>query len=237
MKDLSVVVCQASGSTCLFTTPKGSDCGRPSLTFYQQNCVSLYRVINGCCSSHTDAHSGAGAGGSSAAYYLRKFAVEAGVDVDITVYERSSYIGGRSTTVNAYNDARYPVELGGSIFVDTNEILKNFTLENGLEAQDSETEYDNVLGIWNGESFVHIMKDSGWQWWDSAKLLWKYGMAPIKTMRLMRVVVGKFKQLYTPPFFPFRSLSDATEDLGLLPVVGVTGEQYLKENGVGKIVL
>ncbi|EHL01612.1 putative Farnesylcysteine lyase [Glarea lozoyensis 74030] len=75
------------------------------------------------------------------------------------------------------------------------------------------------------------MKDSGWQWWDNTKLLWKYGMAPIKTVRLMKVVVGKFKQLYTAPFFPFRSLSDRAEDLDLLPATGVTGEQYLEKNG------
>jgi prenylcysteine oxidase/farnesylcysteine lyase len=177
---------------------------------------------------------GAGAGGSSAAYYLRQFADQSGVDIDITVYERASYIGGRSTTVNAYNDARFPVELGGSIFVATNEILKNFTLEHGLEPQDSGTEYSDILGIWNGESFVHIMKDSGWQWWDNTKLLWKYRMAPIKTVRLMKVVVGKFKQLYTAPFFPFRSLSNRAEDLGLLPATGVTGEQYLEKNGVSR---
>jgi prenylcysteine oxidase/farnesylcysteine lyase len=177
-------------------------------------------------------YAGAGAGGSSAAYHLRKFATQSGVDVDITVYEKASYIGGRSTTVNAYNNAHFPVEVGGSIFVATNEILKNFTIEHGLRAEDSETEYDDILGIWDGLSFVHIMKDSGWQWWDNAKLLWKYGMAPIKTVRLMRTVVGKFKQLYSPPFFPFRSLSDRVEDLGLLPVTGVTGEQYLKQNGV-----
>lgn len=134
--------------------------------------------------------------------------------------------------MNAYNNSLFPVELGGSIFVATNVILKNFTLEHDLQAETSEKEDGSSLGIWDGVSFVHVMKNSGWQWWDSAKLLWKYGMAPVRTMRLMRVVVGKFKQLYAPPFFPFRSLSSRAQDLGLIPVTGVTGEEYLKQNGV-----
>lgn len=55
---------------------------------------------------------GAGAGGASAAYHLARLAGNIGQNVSITVYERSGYVGGRSTTVNAFGDARYPVELG-----------------------------------------------------------------------------------------------------------------------------
>lgn len=84
---------------------------------------------------------------------------------------------------------------------------------------------------------MHTMKDSGHEWWDTAKLLWKYGLAPVKTHRLMQTVVGKFKQLYTPPFFPFRSLSDRAQDLDLISVTSMTGEQYLAKNGVSVQVL
>ncbi|KAK4907051.1 hypothetical protein LTR49_023904 [Elasticomyces elasticus] len=60
---------------------------------------------------------GAGAGGASTAYHLSKFAATSGFAVNITVFERNDYVGGRTTTVNAYNDSLYPVELGGSILV------------------------------------------------------------------------------------------------------------------------
>jgi len=80
---------------------------------------------------------GAGAGGSSVAYYLRKFAASPDFDVNITVYEKNSYIGGRSTTVNVYNNPDEVVELGASIFVEVNENLYNAAKEFGLECSDS----------------------------------------------------------------------------------------------------
>lgn len=177
-------------------------------------------------------YTGAGAAGASTAYHLQKFAALSGVPVEITVFERSSYVGGRSTTVNAYDDPQQPVELGGSIFVEVNHILKNATKLLGLHARDSETDDKEILGIWNGKDFVYTQKGNGW--WDLAKILWKYGYAPIRTRNLMKKTVGKFLQLYTPPFFPFRSLSDRAFDLGLTEVTAVTGEQFLAANNVSK---
>ncbi|KAK0254080.1 hypothetical protein LTR91_006334 [Friedmanniomyces endolithicus] len=68
---------------------------------------------------------GAGAGGASTAYHLRKFAAASGFAVNITVFERNDYIGGRSTTVDVYDDPMNPVELGASIFVKANHILES----------------------------------------------------------------------------------------------------------------
>ena len=115
---------------------------------------------------------GAGAAGSSTAYYLRQDAAKAGIPVDITVFERSSYIGGRSTTVMAYGDTE-PVELGASIFVDVNEILRNRSAEFGLEPKASETEGQELLGIWDGRQFVYMQQqEEGWRgYWNMAKLL------------------------------------------------------------------
>jgi hypothetical protein len=55
---------------------------------------------------------GAGAGGSSTAYHLAKFAAKAGHNVSLTVFERNDYVGGRAHTVNILDDPRFPVELG-----------------------------------------------------------------------------------------------------------------------------
>ncbi|KAK3715545.1 hypothetical protein LTR37_007033 [Vermiconidia calcicola] len=176
---------------------------------------------------------GAGAGGASAAYHLSKFAAAAGIAVNITVFERNSYVGGRSTTVNAYDDASIPVELGGSVFVKVNHILNNAVKEFNLSTEDSTPEIKvpgAALAIWNGQNFVVTFENS---WWDTAKLLWKYGLAPVKTMRLMRSVVGKFLKMYEEPASPFESLTQVAQDLELLTVTAATGEQYLAENGIG----
>lgn len=178
---------------------------------------------------------GAGAAGSSTAYYLEKFASKVGLSINITVFERNPYIGGRTTTVNAYDDPRQPVELGASIFVDVNTILKNASLEFGLQPRDYAADNAEILGIWNGKTFVYQQKDSGWYYWDIAKLLWKYGLAPMRAQRLMKTTVGKFRKLYEAPFFPFKSLSDRVFDLDLTSVTSVTGEQLLADNNIGAL--
>lgn len=70
---------------------------------------------------------GAGAAGSSAAYHLRKYANESGIPINVTVFEKTGRIGGRTLTVNVYDDPIEPIELGASIFVDVNYILSNAT--------------------------------------------------------------------------------------------------------------
>lgn len=71
-------------------------------------------------------------------------------------------------------------------------------------------------------------------WWDKAKLLWRYGLAPLKTNRLMKSAVGRFLEMYEEPVFPWKSLGEALESQGLLEITGVTGEQYLDANGIGE---
>jgi prenylcysteine oxidase / farnesylcysteine lyase len=126
-----------------------------------------------------------------------------------------------------------PVELGASIFVEGNKILKDAGDEFGLNSQIRESTGDEpeILGIWNGEKFVYTQKGEA-SWFDLAKLFWKYGLAPMRTQRLMRSTVEKFLKLYEPPFFPFRSLSDRALDLDLTWVTAVTGEQFLAANNV-----
>ncbi|RDW63982.1 hypothetical protein BP5796_10484 [Coleophoma crateriformis] len=177
--------------------------------------------------------SGAGAAGASTAYHLRKFAETAGIATNVTVFEKSSYVGGRSTTVNAYDNPLEPVELGASIFVEINTILKNASETFGLGTKSqSSSDVTELLGIWDGDKFVFTQQEGGWEWWNTAKIIWKYGFAPIRTQRLMKSTVGKFLKFYEPPFFPFRSLTSRADDLELLAVTSMTGEQYLTTNNI-----
>jgi prenylcysteine oxidase/farnesylcysteine lyase len=153
--------------------------------------------------------------------------------VNITVFERSSYVGGRSTTVNAYDVPGHPVELGASIFVSVNEILMNATKEFGLDLKPlADEEEHETIGIWNGEKFVLLQTSGGWEWWNNVKMFWKYGMSPIIANKLMKATVAKFLKLYEPPFFPFRSLSERVVELDLISATGVTGDQLLISHNV-----
>ncbi|KAI0391545.1 prenylcysteine oxidase [Xylariaceae sp. FL0594] len=187
---------------------------------------------------------GAGAAGASAAYHLRKYANATGLGqkLNITVFERASRVGGRTLTVNVYDDPSEAIEVGASIFVDVNQILCNATRDFGLTVKepgggdgdggddDGNGGAGNVLGIWDGDAFVYTQDSRSWDWVNLVKLFWKYGTAPYYTRRLVRDTVATFLKLYEEPFFPFRSLSDRAYELGLVKITGVTGKQFLEAN-------
>jgi prenylcysteine oxidase/farnesylcysteine lyase len=144
--------------------------------------------------------------------------------------------------VNAYNATDPPpegiVELGASIFVTVNHILVNATDAFNLTTTSfsAPTTSGPRLGIYNGEAFVFTQNaGTAGGIWDGVKLFWRYGYAPIKTMNLMKDVVGRFLEFYKAPTFPFVSLNSAVVQRGLSGVVAATGEQWLKENGVGEL--
>ncbi|MCJ1403347.1 hypothetical protein MMC11_006570 [Xylographa trunciseda] len=178
---------------------------------------------------------GAGSAGASTAFYINRFRSPC-QPTNITVYERSNYVGGRSTTVNVYGNPAEPVELGASIFVQVNRNLVSAANEFGLvttnNADGRPKESADMLGVWDGEVFKFVQSEGNSKWWNIAKLLWKYGLAPIRTQRLMQKVVGKFTKMYDEPDFPFRSLSQASYDLGLTAVTSETGYDYLAANGI-----
>ena len=110
--------------------------------------------------------------------------------------------------------------------------MKRFNLSPASQGFSAQLEMPD-LGIWNGQEFVLITRQED-SWWDKAKLLWRYGTAPLWTNRLMKSAVGKFLTMYDEPVFPWKSLSEVVESVGLLEATGVTGEQYLKANGIGE---
>lgn len=183
-----------------------------------------------------DIRPGAGAAGSSAAYHVSKFAATTGIPVNITIFERNTYIGGRSTTVDVYDDPSFPVELGASIFVQVNKILvdavEEFNLSTAAFKSSEEAQIPGpALAVWDGERFVVTMQ-SGSGWWNTAKLLWKYGFAPIRTLNLMKATVAKFMRMYDEPIYPFASLTQAVQDVGLSDATALTGEEYMYTNGI-----
>lgn len=163
--------------------------------------------------------------------------------MNISVFERNDYVGGRSTTVNAYDDPSQPVELGASIFVSVNRNLVSacnaFNLSTSTAAaRRGEDDEKEVLGVWDGTNFVFTQSlgVGRWEsWWSTTKLLWRYGLAPLRTVRLMKSVVGRFLQLYDEPYFPFYSLSQVAYDVGLSAVTAATGAEYVNENDVGDL--
>lgn len=87
---------------------------------------------------------GAGAGGSSAAYWISNAFVNSSVKIDTTVYEQSSRIGGRTEIIKFERDGlSIPIELGASLFVDVNYHIIENAKKFGLEFMEYGEEMEN----------------------------------------------------------------------------------------------
>ena len=89
-----------------------------------------------------------------------------------------------------------------------------------------------ALGVWDGQDFRFVQSQSSYWWFDLTKLLWKYGLSPLRTRKLVRDTVGTFLRMYEAPTFPFISLSKAINDLGLVLPTSTTGESFLAQSGI-----
>lgn len=130
------------------------------------------------------------------------------------------------------------MELGASVFVEVNKILvdavQHFNLSTSSFSKRSEEAPGAALGIWDGKTFVFTQDNEG-GWWDTAKMFYRYGLSPLRTLNLMKATVGKFLKMYDEPVFPFASLTQAAQDVGLLAVTAATGEAFLRENSIGSL--
>ncbi|KAJ3489421.1 hypothetical protein NLI96_g2134 [Meripilus lineatus] len=181
---------------------------------------------------------GAGAGGSSAAFWIGKARERFGLDVEIDVFEREDYVGGRSITVQPYNDSELePMELGGSVFVKANKNLWRASDEFGFERFDFE-EGSSTMAIWDGTEFLLKMGGKGRfydDWFDSLKVLWRYGYnAPSKTKSLVNNMITQYLTLYSSSTKPFSNISDITDSFEWGHIAAQTTSEYLDLHAVDR---
>ncbi|KAI8368233.1 Prenylcysteine lyase [Radiomyces spectabilis] len=145
------------------------------------------------------------------------------------IYERHDYLGGRSTVVTVKDDpALGVIELGASIFIEDNYNLMNATEKFGLKLKVL-TEDDNGrgLGLWNGEEF--IFEETGNYYWDVAKIIWRYGLSPMKLKRLVPIIIENFKAIYDNDATPFRDIPTVLERLNMEHLINATAAEYLED--------
>lgn len=165
--------------------------------------------------------------------------------MNITIFEKTDRIGGRTLTINPYGDPAKRVELGASIFVEVNAILYNATRDFGLQptyrqeklpdsgSSADEDDADEILAFWDGEQVRFSINENHSSWRTSARLIWRYGyFALTNSQKLMHKTIAKFLKLYTPPYFPFKSLTERVLELELLEETSVTGEEFLRKNKI-----
>ncbi|EIN13466.1 FAD/NAD(P)-binding domain-containing protein [Punctularia strigosozonata HHB-11173 SS5] len=182
---------------------------------------------------------GAGAGGSSAAFWISKAKERWGLDVEVDVYERNSHVGGRSTTIHPYNDTSLrPIELGASVFVEANKNLWRATEEFNLTRYDfTNGDDDSKNGIWDGERFRFVMGSGKGisSWFDTAHMLWRYGYtAPKRTRDIVQDLVKRFLEFYqaTPP--RWTTIAELATQLSWTGLAARTTAEYFDVQGISK---
>ncbi|KAJ3575893.1 hypothetical protein NP233_g794 [Leucocoprinus birnbaumii] len=175
---------------------------------------------------------GAGAGGSSAAFWISKAKERFGLDIDVDVYERNDYIGGRSTVVYPYDNSSLPaVELGASIFVQANKNLWRASDEFNLTRNDFQETTDN-MGIWDGENVIFTY-EGGWR--GTAKLLWRYGIrSPKRTQDIVTSMIQQYIGLYTKETPKWDSVAQLDAEYGWTELTGSSTMEYLLHKGVSR---
>ncbi|KAF8641081.1 hypothetical protein AX17_000725 [Amanita inopinata Kibby_2008] len=175
---------------------------------------------------------GAGAAGTSAAFWLSKAKERFGLDFQVHVYEQSPHVGGRSMVVYPYdNTSLPPLELGASIFTRSNKNLWRATDEFNLTRQSfGDESYE--MAIWDGEAMLLTVGNS---WWDTIKLLWRYRFSPQKTRSLVDNTVKTFLTLYEQDPPRWDNISSLSDSFGWTSLVENTAADYLASQGVSDI--
>jgi len=92
--------------------------------------------------------------------------------------------------------------------------------------------------FWDGDKIRFTIDSSRSEWYTKARLVWRYGYFALKkSQTLMHKTIAKFLNLYEPPYFPFKSLTQRVYELELLDETSLTGEEFLQKNKVSSSVL
>ncbi|KDN46629.1 hypothetical protein K437DRAFT_256136 [Tilletiaria anomala UBC 951] len=206
---------------------------------------------------------GAGPSGSSAAFFLgqaqeklrkdkkwrkRQEKEECEEELEIVVFEKEERVGGRATVVHPYDDPEnYPaVELGASIFANVNRNMVRAAKRFNLPTSAHLGEEHGATSVWDGQQFVFENLDDGW--WNSAKMLWRYGYSPMTTKNLVKDLTERFLNLYNaawmhstgvskPKFsFPWRSIEEFAASLNFSELAAVsTLDHFYHETRISKL--
>ncbi|XP_048459841.1 prenylcysteine oxidase-like isoform X2 [Rhincodon typus] len=170
---------------------------------------------------------GAGIGGSSAAYFLRR---EFGPNVKIDVYEKGT-IGGRLATVTV-NGQQY--EIGGSVIHPLNLHMQDFVKHLGLKHRKGVPE---KVALFNGEEFV--FEETDWYLQDLFKMWWRYGFGLLRLQMWVEEILEKFMRIYKYQAhgYAFSTMEEMLQSLGGDRFVNMTRRpvaETLQELGISQ---
>ncbi|KAI8812904.1 Prenylcysteine lyase-domain-containing protein [Cladochytrium replicatum] len=176
---------------------------------------------------------GAGPAGCSTAYFLSRDVP----DASVTVFERSSYIGGRAYSIQMPIGGKLvTVELGASIVADANTFIRNASRDLGLQTVDTawtELDPDNSM-----ESSDPLVGSLGI--WDGVGILLRYGIldGALQASNLITKMVSGFLATYDGLLNgkSWATAQDFITDAGLSDAVSTNAyTSFRTQNGISEL--
>ena len=131
---------------------------------------------------------GSGISGATTAYFTRQL----DDNVSIKVFEKESNIGGR---IQHFSHNNKTIEAGGSVIHCKNRYMLIIAQELGLEILRTSEDGRNLMGIFDGETFVY--QSSGIKWLDTFQILWRYGYHNLSGMKhFVNDLMTNFASIY-----------------------------------------
>lgn len=167
---------------------------------------------------------GAGAGGTSAAYFLNKSQREyfPGLEIEIDVFEKSEHIGGRvESKIIGLDEEKY--DLGANAFVDVNYNLMNASKEFNINYENNGNS-SNALGLYNGAKFVSRM---GKTFKEKVSFYYRYAWGLFRASRFATQVKNEFLKLYDETLPPYESVEEMLDRVKLTEYLYRTTQDVL----------
>ncbi|KLT44280.1 hypothetical protein CC85DRAFT_271477 [Cutaneotrichosporon oleaginosum] len=162
---------------------------------------------------------GAGASGSGAAFFLARAArvVEAqlglapGSLLEIVVYEKNDYIGGRECAVTVTEPFMgEKLELGAAMMVNANINLRKVAAKFHLPLIAAPGGTAARMDMWDGKKVVY--SNTGVAWWDKLTSGIRYGfLSPLRQASAVTKFVERMAQVYSPSFLAQRGTVNSIE--------------------------
>ncbi|PPQ76784.1 hypothetical protein CVT24_011340 [Panaeolus cyanescens] len=180
---------------------------------------------------------GAGAGGSSSAFWISKAMNRSDLNISIDIFEQSSYIGGRSFSVNqtvhSVFSGQISVELGAHLFEDGHRNMWRAASEFNLPVDVAQIQ---SIYTWNGLKLQHFCTSFN----CFVDYLWNYGyrlLSPGSGDRSARRVAAKFAEFYHANFTMWDRHGQLIDRLGLLTLLTSKSLDHFLEVGTPRLLV
>ncbi|PPQ78142.1 hypothetical protein CVT24_006425 [Panaeolus cyanescens] len=201
---------------------------------------------------------GAGAGGSSAAFWISKAMKRSNLSASIDVYEQSSYIGGRSLSVdqpgpiNNFFPYNLSVELGAHTFEDSHRHMWRAAFEFNLPVATVDSQ-DKAMHFWDGLKLVVcsplpvVQHETNYtpqrmspSFWPIVDFLQYHG-CPSFTLgsgfARAQQVATKFAEVYQKSFSAWYTPLDLVQRLGFEDLLTNKTSNYFLQTGASKSLI